>query len=186
MDQSNFLSASGQFESLRKYLNENADVKTLIAEFGMTEVLRKRVKDKQRKLEGQIGQNIIDLVFMSSKERCSQKINTLQKYLDIKLSKLEKEQDILEYVCKEMNEIKKTSDQIVKIHKREVECSGKAQELIDGPSSSDESVSTGLLCLQRDSKKAIEDQNVAYLTLLVISFLRVSDDSVSSVSLICL
>jgi hypothetical protein len=48
----------------------------------------------------------------------------------------------------------------------------------------DETVNTGLICLQKDYSNAVESQNVAYLTLLVTAFKNVSDESIQEVSVV--
>lgn len=84
-----------------------------------------------------------------------------------KFEKLEQEQETIEYVTQETSDIKRMQEVFNRIHAKDYEC---AQRTVDLMANADETVSTGLICLQKDYANAIEGQNVAYLTLLVTAF----------------
>ncbi|CDW72803.1 UNKNOWN [Stylonychia lemnae] len=178
--QQNLLSASQKFRELKAFTTDTPEIKQILQEFGVQEMIRKRIQEKQRILMDQINSNLVDFLFMtnnSSSEACKKRMQMIQKYFEPKFDKYEDYESLLEYVCKEFGDVKKIQEQFQKIHKKQLECANKATELINTQLQlNDEMVATGLLCLQKDSQKAIEEQNVAYLSLLLISFKKICDD----------
>jgi len=92
-----------------------------------------------------------------------------------KFEKLEQEQETIEYVTREISDIKRMQEVFNRIHAKDYEC---AQRTVDLMANADETVSTGLICLQKDHSNAIEGQNVAYLTLLITAFKNVADETI--------
>ena len=94
-----------------------------------------------------------------TKDTCANKIQAILQFVDKKLNKLERDEDIIEYVCKETLDLKKMHDTLVKVHNKECDCAMKANELVISycNGKQDETVSIGLICLQKDYQKAIDE-----------------------------
>eukprot|EP00347_Sterkiella_histriomuscorum_P021714 403333020 len=184
--QQNLIQASISFQNLKKFVFSNEpnvqlgiEVKSMLQEFGMLEMIKKRISEKQRILQDQINSNLLDLLFARSKESCSKKLQQIMKFFEAKFQKLDSNESILEYICQDFTDLKKIQDQFQKIHTKENDSASKAQSLIDQHlMTNDEAITMGLLCLQKDYEKAIQDQNVAYLVILINAYKRVSQDPI--------
>ena len=96
-----------------------------------------------------------------------------------------KQETVLDFLSRDNSDLSKVQESIKRMHQRDFDDALTASELIQNylkDSETDETVISGLICLQKDYQSAVNDQNVAYLALLLEAFRNVSDISIQEVS----
>lgn len=123
-----------------------------------------------------------DLLFTRSRAQIERKLSMISQLVNAgKFSKIADDTELIEYICKETIDVKKLQDLLSKVHQKDFDAANKSLQLIIfsmEDDQADENIQTGLITLQKSSKNAIDDQNVAYLALLIIAYKNVGEQTI--------
>ena len=123
-----------------------------------------------------------DLLFTRSCAQIERKLSMISQLVNAgKFSKIADDTELIEYICKETIDVKKLQDLLYKVHQKDFDAANKSLQLIISSmedDQADENIQTGLITLQKSSKNAIDDQNVAYLALLIIAYKNVGEQTI--------
>lgn len=127
-DQSNLLAASLEYKKLQTLMKE---MKPFLQDFGVFESFKKRVADKQKTLQTQILLNMQDLLFTRSLTQIERKLSIISQLINAgKMTKIEEDTELIEYICKETLDVKKIQDLLSKVHQKDFDAANKALQLI--------------------------------------------------------